>query len=120
MKYLIFLFCFNAYAATSSCIEDPKADYQKEFSLPKIENWKVMEVELKKDQLPDLNITTDEQCGAKGCEGALYLQKEKGCFKRVLFYNGSLKVLPAVGSPMAQIQVGQKIYKYNSRGEKYE
>jgi hypothetical protein len=119
MKLLIFLFSLNALAA-ETCIKDPKMDYQKQFGLTKVENWQADEMKLNDDQLADLNLTTEEQCGAKGCEGALYWQKEKGCFKRVLFYEGSLKILTSKNGRLKDIQIGKKIYKYSLLSGQYE
>jgi hypothetical protein len=116
---IIYLFSFSALA-DRSCIKNPLADYQIQFSLPSTVQWRASKIELKKNSLGDINLTTEEQCGSRGCEGALYWQKEKDCYERVMIYEGTIAVIAPLGVKFADIEVNGAIHRYNTLRGKYD
>lgn len=119
MKYFLLLIFASNVANADPCIRAPKEHYLKEFSSKSL-SVRSEEIQLNSDDLPDYKLTSDEQCGAKGCEGIVYLQTEKGCFADVLLFNGSLRVNQKKKGPYREIQVGTRTYKFNPLRQKYE
>ncbi len=93
MKTLILFFVFGLPSfAAKACEKDPTIDYRSLYQTTK--NGPLIGFDLNlNDKGVVLKILASEaSCGGRSCEYAGYVKDSNGCYLRVLFFHGSIKL----------------------------
>lgn len=119
MKILSLVFLFLSLNCLA-CVSDLKEDFKKTFDLKTDLQWRIQSVKLNRDELEDFFVTSEEQCGAKSCEGILYLQEKKNCFVNVRLVEGSFSLDSKITGGFHNIKINSRTYRFNRWKNRYD